>query len=152
MKLLRSVPVNILAFLSDVTSMYILSNYDYTLSQQIYISSVIRICVSFVGHIKYTYKDVYTSVTRSAIRFFPWEILSMLMINELVIIVNNYIIEQVKKIDIEDIEKYRFMNLIFEQQGNEYELRAYVNIVIKQVLMIISYVLIDMRVYKYVFE
>ena len=59
MRLVRSIPVNIIAFLADIISMHILGEYlDFNLIQQVYISSLIRINILFIGHIKYTFRDI----------------------------------------------------------------------------------------------
>tara|TARA_B100000212_G_scaffold324835_1_gene285999 strand:+ start:253 stop:726 length:474 start_codon:yes stop_codon:yes gene_type:complete len=157
MRLVRSIPVNIIAFLADIISMHVLGEYlDFNLIQQVYISSLIRINILFIGHIKYTFRDIYITVEpnqikKTAIKFYPWEIFSMIITNHLVSYISNMIDSYIKTMNITTLNNQWFTKYTLLKKGGHYKLNTTMNIIIKQLVILIFYIIIDLKVYKHIF-
>lgn len=147
-KIIKSVLINIFGFITDTVSMYILgNNLDYTLTKQIYISSLLRIIVLYIGHINYTYKDTLKSKRKLAIRFFVWEFISMFIVNQLVIHINRIILNYLRD-HVNDLKLYK---ILLEKKDDTYEFKTRVNILLKQTIIILFYFIVDIRIYKKIF-
>jgi len=147
-KIIKSVLINIFGFITDTISMYILgNNFDYTLTKQIYISSLLRIIVLYIGHINYTYKDTLMSKRKLAIRFFVWEFISMFIVNQLVIYINRVILNYLRD-HVNDLKLYK---ILLEKIDDKYEFKTRVNILLKQTIIILFYFIVDIRIYKKIF-
>ena len=104
-KITKTLPVNIVGFLSDVSSMYILDHFTaLPIQYQVYISSMLRIFTLFIGHIGYTYKGSLDSKYKMALKFLPWEIFSMIAVNEMVILFNKLIIYEINELDLHNLK------------------------------------------------
>jgi len=147
-KILRSIPINIAGFITDISSMYILGdNFDYPLTEQIYISSLLRIFVLYIGHINYTYKDSSKSMGQLARRFFPWEITSMIIVNQLVIYINHVILNYLS----DNVNNLKLFKILLEKKNDKYKFKTIVNILLKQIIIILFYVIVEVRVYEKIF-
>ena len=147
-KIIRSIPINIAGFITDISSMYILGdNFDYSLTEQIYISSLLRIFVLYIGHINYTYKDSSKSMGKLARRFFPWEITSMIIVNQLVIYINHVILNYLS----DNVNNLKLFKILLEKKNDKYKFKTSVNILLKQIIIILFYVIVEVRVYEKIF-
>ena len=142
----KTLPVNIVGFLSDVSSMYLLENFaGISIDYQVYISSMIRIFILFIGHMTYTYKGSLDSKYKMASKFLPWEIFSMIAVNEMVILVNKLILYEINEHDLDNIRE-----IVINKDNNE--LNATFIIAIKQILIILFYVIVEVRIYDKIFK
>ena len=145
-KITKTLPVNIVGFLSDVSSLYILNHFtEVSIDYQVYISSMLRIFILFIGHIGYTYKGSLDSKYKMALKFLPWEIFSMIAVNEMVILVNKLIIYEINEHDLDNIRE-----ILIDKKNNE--LKAQYIITVKQILIILFYVIVEVRIYEKIFK
>jgi len=145
-KISKTLPVNIVGFLSDVSSMYMLDHFtELSIHYQVYISSMVRIFLLYLGHINYTYKGSLDSKYKMALKFLPWEIISMIAVNEMVILVNKLIIYEINEHDLDNIRE-----ILIDKTNNE--LKSQYIITVKQILIILFYVIVEVRIYANIFK
>ena len=90
--ILKSSPISILGFLADTSCMALLGSYTHvSLRYQVYISSMVRIILLFIGHNLWTFKGSETALWKRASKFFTWEIASLWIITEIILAISNYI-------------------------------------------------------------
>tara|TARA_Y100000768_G_scaffold137063_1_gene102008 strand:- start:1531 stop:1983 length:453 start_codon:yes stop_codon:yes gene_type:complete len=147
-KIIKTLPVNILGFIVDSSSMYMLGHYTHLpINDQVYISSIIRILVIYLGHSNYTYiKSMGKKGSNYLIasKFFFWEIFSMIVVNEMVILLNKLIIYEINKYDLRNIQE-----IVINKKNNQ--LKSDYIIIIKQLLIIIFYIIVEVRIYEKIF-
>ena len=99
----------------------------------------------FIGHIGYTYKGSQNSNYKMAVKFLPWEIFSMIAVNEMVILVNKLIIYEINEHDLVNIRE-----MVIDKKNNE--LKSQYIITIKQILIILFYVIVEVKIYEKIFK
>ena len=145
-KITKPLPVNILGFIFDSSTMYILNHYTHLpIKYQVYLSSIVRILVLYLGHTNYTYIKSKESKYIIGSKFFLWEIFSMIVINEIIIEINKLIIYEINKHNLHDLREK-----VINKKNNQ--LKPHYIIIIKQLLIIIFYITVEVRVYEKIFK
>jgi hypothetical protein len=143
--IIKTLPVNVVGFLSDVSSMYTLNHFTgLSINYQVYISSMIRIFVLYLGHLNYTFKHSKEYYYVIASKFFPWEIFSMIAVNEMVILLNKLIIYEINELDLHNLRE-----ILINKKNND--LNPTFIIIMKQILIILFYVIVEVRIYDKIF-
>ena len=95
--LLKTSSVSILGCLVDICTLFLLHKYSpISVTSQLYISSILRIIVLFIGHSLYTFKGYSGNFISKCIKFFAWEISFMILIVNIVIFIKNMIYNYLK--------------------------------------------------------
>jgi len=133
--------------------MYLLGAHTHLdLKYQIYISSIIRICISFIGHNIWTFKGSFTPLWKRAIKFFPWEIFSLILIAQTLLLINVLLEKAIKDMTKKQIDDNFFLrNMVEKDKDGKNIIKTSIFIVFKQILMVLFYFIVDIRVYKYIF-
>jgi len=133
--------------------MYLMGKYSQLdLAYQIYISSIIRIVVTFIGHNLVTFRGSVAPLWKRAIKFFPWEIFSLVIIAQMLLFINKLVEGSLKGMTQKDLDSEWFTKLMVEKnEDGELIIKDSIIIISKQLLMVLFYFVIDMRVYKYIF-
>jgi len=209
--LLKTSSVSILGCIVDIYTLFLLHKYTpISVTSQLYISSILRIIVLFIGHSLYTFKGYSGNFISKCIKFFSWEISFMILIVNLVIFIKkmiykylknktdkeinnswyhifihpNYLINKKEKhkdniigkskdeiktylknnnynnktIDtiIEDIDEDGDGIITYleytKYTNNKYLLDSYTIVILKQLVTVILFLLLDIPVYKRIFK
>jgi len=95
--LLKTSSVSILGCIVDICTLFLLHKYSpISVTSQLYISSILRIIVLFIGHSLYTFKGYSGNFISKCIKFFSWEISFMILIVNLVIFIKKMIYKYLK--------------------------------------------------------
>ena len=95
--LLKTSSVSILGCLVDICTLFLLHKYTpISVTSQLYISSILRIIVLFIGHSLYTFKGYSGNFISKCIKFFAWEISFMILIVNIIIFIKNMIYNYLK--------------------------------------------------------
>ena len=83
---IRGSPVALSATLSDVVSMYVMSNYTHLPTNYIiYISSIINTSVAFIGHMLWTFKHSHSkhSLLQILVNYLVIQVIILICVSEL---------------------------------------------------------------------
>ena len=152
---LKAMPINAIGVLVDIITMYIIGHYtNLPVGYQVYISSILRMSISYVGYFKFTFKSK-KNFKKTAVKFLIWEIISLTVVSELTIFINNVIVDQIHKIPHQKGNtkscKDEFRNIFLQDKNGQYELKTYITIVLKHIVIMVFNLLVEIPVYKYIF-
>jgi hypothetical protein len=152
--LLKSFSISGIAVAIDIITMYMLSHYTkLDLTNQLYISSFIKVIFLFIGHNLVTYKGNIKSLKNKALKFFPWETLSLVIVAQTVLYVNIKLEYYLDGLSNSTIENTWYLNhIVHKNKDGSYDFDTHIIILFKQLLIVIFFLLVEMRVYKYIFE
>lgn len=152
----KTMPVNVLGVILDIVIMYIIGHYtNLSINYQVYISSIARLCISFYGYFYITFKS-NKSKHKTMIKFSIWELISLTVVSEITILVNKIIVNKIHKLDVKDNKnskkfKDKIIKLFLQEKDGKYELKTYLTILLKHIIIMIFNLLFEIPVYKYIF-
>ena len=152
--LLKSTSVSIAAVLVDIVTMFALSHYtDFNLTKQLYTSSCIKVLFLFAGHNLVTFKGNTNSLMKKALKFFPWEIISLIIIAQLIIFTNNKLETYLNGLTESTIKSTWYLKgIVHKENDGKYEFDTPIIIICKQLLIILFFLLVELHIYPYIFE
>jgi putative flippase GtrA len=152
--LLKATSISILAVLVDIITMFALSHYThYDLTWQLYISSCIKVLFLFVGHNLVTFKGNTNTLMKKALKFFPWEIISLIIIAQLIIYTNNRLDIYLTGLPESTIKSTWYLkDIVHKENDGKYGFDTPIIILCKQLLIILFFLLIELHIYPYIFE
>ena len=152
--LIKATSVSILAVFVDMASMYVLSHYThYNLSWQLYLSSFIKVFFLFAGHNMITYRGNIYSLKKKALKFFPWEIFSLVIIAQSVLYVHSKLENYLDGLSDSTVKNTWYLkDIVHRGKDGTYDFDTSVIIVFKQLIIILFFLFVELHVYKYIFE
>jgi putative flippase GtrA len=151
--LLKSTSVSGVGVLIDVSMMYLLGYTGVPMSYQLYISSFVKIIFLFFAHNLITYKGNTSPWSTKALKFFPWELFSLILVSQMILYLNEHILTYIHGLSEADIKGAWFKGLVHkEAQQDTYTLTTNGVILLKQLLIIIFFLTVELYVYKHIFK
>ena len=152
--LLKATSISILAVLVDIGSMYALSHYThYDLKLQLYISSFIKVFFLFAGHNMVTYRGNINSLKNKALKFFPWEIFSLVIVAQTVLYVHEKLEKYLDELSDSTVENTWYLKgIVHRGTDGTYDFDTPVIIVFTQLIIILFFLLVELHIYKFIFE
>jgi putative flippase GtrA len=103
--LLKTSSVSIIGVLVDIITLTLLHKYSSIgVKLQLYISSICRIVVLFIGHSLYTFKGYSGNYLSNCMKFFTWEILFMIAVVNIIMFIKKQIYDYLNKLSPEEIK------------------------------------------------
>ena len=152
--LFKATSVSIFAALIDIVSMFALSHYtDFNLTKQLYTSSCIKVLFLFIGHNLVTFKENTSYLMNKALKFFTWEIISLIIIAQLIIYTNNRLEIYLNRLPESTITSTWYLkDIVHKENDGKFEFDTPIIILCKQLLIIVFFLLVELHIYPYIFE
>lgn len=154
---IKTVPVNVLAFITDVICMYFFGDYlQLPLLYQTFISSFLSQIVSFIGYIKYTFKERYKNKKKKnmnylILKYLLWNFSMLYIVNISTIKFHDFILNYIINYDFSSENKIKMNKFLIQDKNGNLEFKTYINIFIKHFVQNIFYVLLTIPIYNKIF-